>query len=255
MTIEYFRLGKTKFNKFKQTLSNGQLQNTDLLVEGAYAIQDKVNSIRKQRGDKQIGYKVGCISETIQNSLGIYQPIFGRLYASERLDSGVTLPLSRFDGLAIEGELAVKLRYSIAELKDREFALCDVIESVFPVIELHHYPDEEPLTAPSMISQNAIHAGFVQSDKFETPEQLPNEVAIKINDVDVARVNGAINRQTISDSLIWLSNQLQAEEFSICSNLTILCGSVAPLFPIRNASHIQVNSDTGAFAEITIRLK
>ena len=35
--------------------------------------------------------------------------------------------MSQFDGLAVEGELAVKLRCSIAELKNKNFALSDVI--------------------------------------------------------------------------------------------------------------------------------
>ncbi len=254
MTIEYFRLGKAKFNRFKQALSGGQLQNTVMLLEGAYTVQAEIDSIRKQRGDTQLGYKVGCISETIQSSIGIYQPIFGRLYASERWISGVSLPMSRFDGLAIEGELAVRLRCSIAELKIQDFALGDVIDSVFPVIELHHYPSEEPLTAAGMIAQNAIHAGFVQSENIEEPVPLPNKLTIKINDIEVACVDGAINQRTITDSLHWLSNILTTEEFSTRSDLTILCGSVAPLFPISNTSHIQVYTDTGAFIELTASL-
>lgn len=254
MTIEYFRLGKTKYERFKHELSDSQLQNTDLLIEGAYAIQTELDSIRKQRGETQVGYKVGCISETIQNNLGIYQPIFGRLYASEHWASGTTIPMSQFDGLAIEGELAVKLRCSITELKNQEFSINDVIESVFPVIELHHYPSEEPLTAASMIAQNAIHAGFVQSEKLDSDEPFPNKLTIKINDIEVACVNGAVNHRTVSDSLHWLSNTLATEKFSTRSDLIILCGSVAPLFPVSTASHFQVYTDTGAFVEFTASL-
>ena len=252
MTIEYFRLGKDKFNDFKQKHTDNPSGDAESLLVSAYSIQADLDALRKQRGDDQIGYKVGCISETIQSSLGIYQPIFGRLYAFEHWNSGITHPLSQFDGLAIEGELAVKILCPIADLADQEFTLRNVISGVFPVIELHHFSSEELLTAPDMVARNAIHAGFVSCKTLESNDQFPNELVIKINEVEVARVSGEVNYRTVTTSLRWLADTVGKSDLPDRSNQIILCGSIAPLFPLTDGGHVEVTTDNGMFVECTI---
>ena len=80
-----------------------------LSVEQAYELQFQVASLREQRGEQVAGYKVGCISRTMQNQLGLDRPVFGHVWQSELHASGGTLQATRFDGLAIEGEFAVRL--------------------------------------------------------------------------------------------------------------------------------------------------
>lgn len=252
MAKEYFRLGKNKFIAVRQTQTDIQSDNAGKLLEAAYSVQSELDALRKQRGDQQVGYKVGCISETIQNSLGIYQPIFGRLYASERWDSGIIHPLSRFDGLAIEGELAVKLRCPLAELADQEFALSDVIAGVFPVIELHHFSADERLTAPDMVARNAIHAGFISCKALESNDQFPNELVIKIDGTEVARVTGDVNYQTVFTSLSWLADTIAKSDLPDRTDQIILCGSIAPLFPLFDGGHVEVTTDNGMFVGCAI---
>ncbi len=244
MTIEFFKLGKRKFDEFKQTLTANQLQNSKILIDGAYAVQDEINAFREQLGAEQIGYKVGCISETIQKSLGIYQPIFGRLYSGQCWNSGATLPLNHFDGLAIEGELAVRLNQPIGELNDQKLEVRRVVQAVFPVIELHHFPFENPPAAAEMISRNAIHAGIVCDENTQHADKFPDQISIKIDGVEVACVSGAVNYETVSHSLRWLAMMLQKKGLKTRANQIVLCGSVAPLFPLRQGGFIEVTTDT-----------
>ena len=81
----------------------------DLTTGQAYALQTEIARLREERGEKVIGYKVGCTSRTIQDQLGIKEPIFGRLFDPECHRSGVHLPYKRYANLAIEGELAIRL--------------------------------------------------------------------------------------------------------------------------------------------------
>ena len=224
----------------------------ELLIQRAYSIQSEIHELRTQRGDSQIGYKVGCISETIQNSLGIFQPITGRLYESECWESGVQLPLSQFDGLAIEGELAVRLNCPISTLANQNFEPKEVISGVFPVIEIHHYPPNEVLTAPSMISQNAIHAGFVLDPQYLTNQQCPQELTIKINGDEVAKVSGEILQETVISSLQWLGGTSKLLGLPECSSAFVLCGSVAELFPLPHGGIAEVVTDHGGSVACTI---
>ena len=61
----------------------------ELTTDQAYALQTAVARLRADRGEKIIGYKVGCISTAIQAQLGVDGPIFGRLFETDDWPSGV----------------------------------------------------------------------------------------------------------------------------------------------------------------------
>ena len=75
MSIEFLQMSKFKLDTFNRTLTTKQSQNSDKLINGVYVIQTEISQLREHRGDKQIGYMVGCNSETIQRDLGIHHPI------------------------------------------------------------------------------------------------------------------------------------------------------------------------------------
>ena len=89
----------------------GQLfgEPLDLTTVQAYALQAEIARLREERGEKVIGYKVGCTSRAIQVQLGVKEPIFGRLFDTECHPSGVHLSSARYANLAVEGEMAVRL--------------------------------------------------------------------------------------------------------------------------------------------------
>ena len=68
----------------------------DLTTTQAYALQTEIARLREQRGERVIGYKVGCTSRAIQAQLGVDEPIFGRLFATECHPSGVHLSSARY---------------------------------------------------------------------------------------------------------------------------------------------------------------
>ena len=56
----------------------------DLTTVQAYAVQTEIARLREQRGEKVIGYKVGCTSPAVQQQLGIAEPIFARVFDTGR---------------------------------------------------------------------------------------------------------------------------------------------------------------------------
>jgi 2-keto-4-pentenoate hydratase len=105
----------------------------------AYAVQAEVGRLRERRGERIIGYKVGCTSKPIQEQLRMQEPIFGRIFDTGGFRSGASLSHSGFANLAVEGELAVRLGNDLSGPAVSEQACREAIEAVFPVIELHHY--------------------------------------------------------------------------------------------------------------------
>src|SRR5271166_1791746 len=110
-----------------------------LISEQAYALQGAVARLREDRGERVIGYKVGCTSRAIQDQLGIREPIFGRVFDTGCVPPGSRLSHHSYANLAIEGELAIRLSQDLplGPLSDEEYN--GAIGSIFPVIELHHY--------------------------------------------------------------------------------------------------------------------
>ena len=252
MSIEAIQFCKSRFDEFKRTQTARQLQDSDSLIAGAYTVQDELDKFHAYRGSEHIGYKVGCISETIQQELGIYQPIFGRLYSSQRWLSGTALPLSQFDGLAIEGELAVNLKHPISELQNQCLEPYELIQSVFPVIELHHFLFDKPPTAVDMVAFNAIHAGFIHPEEISDFNHFPDEISIKIDGEVTACVTGVVNQQIVFKSLRWLAATLEHHNLPVHADQVILCGSAAPLLPLQRGGHIEVTTDTGVTVECNV---
>ena len=46
-------------------------------IEEAWRLQAAVAKLRENRGEKVIGYKIGCVSEVHQKALGITHPVLG----------------------------------------------------------------------------------------------------------------------------------------------------------------------------------
>ena len=164
-----------------------------LTLEDAYAIQAAVAELRVARGDRCIGYKVGCVSKTIQEQLGLSQFVRGYLWKSELLISGSRVPYApregcagnRFVNLAIEGEIAIQLSANFSSEKVDELTLSQCIECWFPVIELHNAVFRGPKpTSQELVAGNAMHAGVVvpfRSGDIRLKELAAAEIRIEMD--------------------------------------------------------------------------
>ena len=58
-------------------------EGVSLSLEEAYLLQAAVAELRVRRGERIIGYKVGCTSPTIRTQLGIDHSVTGRLWENK----------------------------------------------------------------------------------------------------------------------------------------------------------------------------
>ena len=111
----------------------------DLKVSDAWRLQTAVAKIRENRGEKIIGYKIGCVSEITQKNLGLTHPAWGRLWLNEQHNDGATLHKKDFANVAIEAEFAVFIDSNIDPGKTSIKNILGSIASVHPVIEIHNF--------------------------------------------------------------------------------------------------------------------
>ena len=60
-------------------------------------------------GARQVGWKVGLTAAAIREQFRVHEPVFGYLLEEGRLDSGVELDLSNWQGTGFENELCLRL--------------------------------------------------------------------------------------------------------------------------------------------------
>jgi 2-keto-4-pentenoate hydratase len=214
----------------------------DLDTAQAYALQAEIARLRERRGERVIGYKIGCTSRAIQEQLGVEEPIFGRLFDTGCHPSGACLPAARYANPAIEGELAIRLSRDLPldPLTDEEYTRA--IESVFPVIELHHYVlprDVHP--AAWLIASGGMHAGLVlATQETPCPGRVPpvEELEVTIDDRPVGLTREPWTMASPAATLRWLSARLAGWGLPLRRGQVILTGSPLPLFPVKSGSRV-----------------
>ena len=216
-----------------------------LTTAQAYALQAEIARLREARGEKIIGYKVGCTSKPVREQLGVKEPIFGRIFDTGCHGSGSVLSFRRYSRLAVEGELAVRLGTDLpaSSVSDEDYRAA--IECVWPVIELHDYVLRRgPAAGPELIALNGMHAGFVRAAEA-TSTRWPDSwqgLSVRIDGVVVGSdsESGALGGPM--QSLRWLAARLA--EFGLCltAGHVILTGSPLPLYPVGPGNRITVEA-------------
>ena len=138
--------------------------------EDALLIQSNVAKLREKRGEKIIGYKIGCVSKNTQKKMGFIEPAWGNLWDSELHSNEAILNKKNYSNPAMEAEFGVILSRDLKpELASYNYIL-DSIESICPLIEIHNliFHGNEPYGA-ELLANNAIHAGIVLGSKTKFP--------------------------------------------------------------------------------------
>lgn len=230
-------------------------------VAEAYELQSAVAQLRCDRGERVIGYKVGCTSPTIREQLGIDHCVIGQLFDSEQYDSGSKLSRERFANLAIEGELAVELSREPTEQDFRASGPNVVIPAcvarVFPVIELHnHVMRGERPSAGELIANNAIHAGVVAGSGVRCADICGDRsldsaaLSIFADDLLLDKCTGTTLIQTIHSSLNWLARAARDRGERLSAGQVILTGSIPSLIPIATDCSIRIDAPPFGSVEV-----
>ena len=225
-------------------------------VAQGYQLQSALAQLRCDRGERVIGYKVGCTSPTIRTQLGIDHCVTGRLYDTEQHTSGTELSRSEFASLAVEGELAVELSHAPHEKDFSAGRIPACVARVFPVIELHnHVMRGEQPSAGELIANNAIHAGFVAGGSVSAhevgDERSLDTAALSIfaDDRLIDECAGLALVETVNASLRWLTEVVRDRGDRLSSGQIILTGSIPSLIPITESCRIQVDARRSAVSQ------
>jgi 2-keto-4-pentenoate hydratase len=216
-------------------------------IEDAYRLQFEVARLRELRGERVAGYKIGCISRTMQDQLGLDRPVFGHVWESELRTSGTILDIANFDGLAIEGEFAVRLAaevLSAAWLQENP----EAFSAGFIVIELHNYVfrGSSVNRAAELIANNAIHAGVVlpvEETSLKNADATDAPLRVLRNGEVLGESSGRKLEGRPMASVLRLVEHLEKYGRRLLRGHIVLTGSPLPLWRVSTGDRIEVRCD------------
>ena len=215
-----------------------------LSLEEAWQLQDAVADLREERGERVVGYKIGCVCQENQRANGLAHPVWGRLWSTEQFTDGAKLSRDSFANVAIEGEFAVILSRDIAPDNASQTTIVDSVESIFPVIELHNlmFHGADP-KGHELIANNAIHAGVVRGDGGAKPAgAIGTELSVAFDGSIVDQWKQIRWPDDILQAVGWLCERLAVRGGHLQKGETILTGAFGPPIPLGETTHVTVAS-------------
>jgi 2-keto-4-pentenoate hydratase len=214
-----------------------------LTMPDAWALQSAVTTLREQRGERVIGYKIGMVNEASQRSTGLPHPAWGRLWDTEQYVDGVRLQKNQFANIGIEGEFAVTLGRDLAPGMNMQ-QLANSIAEVFPVIELHNvvFRGDAP-RGHELIANNAIHCGVVRPESVALNDvDSTTDLAVYLDERKVDAWQGIAWPGDVLKSVGWLVSKLASIDIALVQGDTILTGALGPPLPLGEVAHVKITS-------------
>ncbi len=230
-------------------------------IHQGYLLQDAVAAGLVDAGVRGpvAGYKIAVNAPALMAHFGVEEPASGRVFADQCHDSGAGLPADGFADFAYEPEIAAvmgaPLRAGEAPFSRAAVAAC--IDRMVPALELldlrgSNPPDQD---LADVIAQNISNAGAVIGGPGIAPDALdPAQVhtSVTIDAAPELSVTGAAPQHPL-DAAHWLANHLARRGLSLAAGQIILCGTHAPIRPVRGPARIDVAmSDLGT---VSVALK
>ena len=219
--------------------------------EDALLIQSNVARLREKRGEKVIGYKIGCVSKDTQKKMGFTQPACGYLWKSELYASGVKLNKKDYTNPAMEAEFGVILNRDInPEMSSYDYIL-ESIEGIYPLIEIHNlvFYGNEPHGA-ELLANNAIHAGVVLGSETKLPQDKIETDLKLIYDKEVIDIwTNKIWPNDMLSEIEWLIKEQARKNNYLKKGDLILTGAYGFPVPINEKKLVEVTSS--AFGDVT----
>ncbi len=215
-------------------------------VNEAWQLQIAVANLRIKRGEKPVGYKIGCVDKGNQKMIGMNHPAWGRLWDTEQYADSAQLQKSNYDNPAMEAEFGIVLGSDIDPDKTEFEDIIDAIASVHPVIEIHNfifrggYPK-----GPELLANNAIHSGVVLGNSVSNPKDKISTDLELIYDGEV--VDSWKDKRWPNDMLSairWLIDQQAKNRIKLKKGELILTGAFGPPIPLEDKKLVECKSST-----------
>ncbi|HUG14800.1 MAG TPA: fumarylacetoacetate hydrolase family protein [Thermomicrobiales bacterium] len=208
-------------------------------VSEAYAIQAAWTELRRSRGERVLGRKIGLTSRAMQEAAGVFEPDFGALWSSRFVHAALgvaTMPHDAFIQPRLEGEIAYLLGsplrgpdVSVADVQ----AATDAVAASFEVVDSRIIRREFKLV--DTVSDNASYGAFTLGPwdaSLAGADLRALGMLISQNGELVVEGVGAASLGNPATAVAWLANKLDEFGVGLDRGDIILSGSLGRAVPI-----------------------
>lgn len=218
----------------------------EITLKDAYEIQEKNIEKDLQAGDVFAGWKMGLTSIAKQQSVGVDQPIYGRLLESMKLRDG-ELHLNRLIHPRVEPEFAFLMNKRIEGPNITEQEVWQATECIMPALEIidSRYKDFS-FNLIDVVADNASSAKLLISEKTFSPNQFQWEqisVTMKLNGKIVQEGKGSDVLGHPVCSVIELVRMMYQMGHCIEPGMIILTGGITDAIYVSSGDMITVDFD------------
>jgi 2-keto-4-pentenoate hydratase len=221
--------------------------------EEAYAIQDRLQELL---GFAVAGWKLGATSPDAMRSMGVDEPIPGRLFRHLVFDSPASVPAALYGTPAVEPEFAVRLRAALPPRKSaytpEEVAS---VADLFLAIEIaNNRIAKTPRDPLDLIADNGGGAGFVVGPEVEDWRKVDFQtmpVQLWIDGRIAAPGLSGTGRIDPIDVAVWTANHLSGRGIGLEAGVFISTGSATAPTPMAAGS--EAVAKFGDCGEVTVR--
>ena len=233
----YQELGKQLFDALNSGQSICPLRALiDNDVDAAYAVQNELVTLRKARGEKVVGKKIGLTSFAVQNQLGVDQPDYGILFDSMDVSRSKCIDSSKLILPKVEGELAFILGKDITTKNITMDVLMDSIAQVRASIEVVDSRVENwNIQIYDTIADNASGSHFILGEDSKSLNQFnPETVSMKLykNGKLSSEGNGRACMDNPLNAALWLAQKMNNQGEPLCKGEVLLSGALGPMVSV-----------------------
>ena len=217
---------------------------TDITVDDAYRIQQRMLSRRISAGERIVGKKIGVTSKAVMDMLGVYQPDFGYLTDAMVYNEGQAIPANTLIQPKAEGEIAFVLKKT---LKGPGVSGADVLAATDGVMACFEIVDSRikdwKIKIQDTVSDNASCGVFVLGDRLVDPRDVDLStcgMVLEKNGDIVATGAGAAALGAPANAVAWLANTLGKLGIALEAGEVVLSGSLAIMVPVKAGDSLRV---------------
>jgi 2-keto-4-pentenoate hydratase len=203
----------------------------DLTVQHAYTIQDALRAALVRRGDLPIGWKLGATSPSGQTIMAVKEPLSGFLPAHQYAD-GAEVSVSGFVGLAVEAEVAFRMRAKLVGPGVTAATAQLAVEGAVAALEVADFIFSGKPTVADFIASSLLARAIVLAKSLTSLERLDlakEEVVFEHNGGTVGIYTAAEVMGNPLNALAWLANHLATRGFALEPGDIIMSGAISKL--------------------------
>ena len=203
------------------------------IAEG-YAVQSALHAVLESAGfGPRVGHKIGCTTPVMQAYLGIDHPCAGEVFETTVFDRAVELPLSRYQRVGVECEIAARLGRDLPVRSgghSRE-SVSEAVDSLMAGIELvdDRYADYSALPPPVLVADDFFNAGVVLGTAVPDWRSLDLSAIEGVMTVDGTEVGRGFGADILGHplaALAWLADHRAALGMPLRAGEFLMLGSV-----------------------------